>query len=391
MSASGDRLRALLDTGPFPGKGALAYRGFVSVAAIIGTGVNVAATVQNSPLGHGPIAFWLELAAVLALTLDFALHVLLAIDARPGTISIWRAVGRYLASPWGIIDWIAILPYYVARFGILPEDWVILLGMFRMMKLSRFSPALGTLQAVLRREWRPLQAAVLIMLLVMLGAATLLYFAERQANPNSFSSIPQAMWWSVVTLTTLGYGDMVPITPLGKVLGGIVAVLGIGMFGMSASILATGFSEEMRRRDFLHTWHMLAKVPILSGLNADQIAALTEILRYMAMAPGDVLMRKGDLGDRMYFIVSGELRVDFGGGTRLLRDGDFVGEIALLHLSPRTATVTAESRCQLLALDVKDFRQFLAGSPEMAKIISETAKSRLQELDPTASSDALLP
>jgi len=253
------------------------------------------------------------------------------------------------------------------------------LGLTRFLKLARYSPALESLGSVLRREFRPLQSAVFIMALLMLGSSTALYLVERHFNP-AFAGIPQAMWWSIATLTTLGYGDVVPISPLGKLLGGVVAVLGVGMFALPASIMATGFAEEMRRRDFLATWHMVAKVPFFDGLNAQQIAAITSLLKFQTVALGDVLIRAGEEGDCMYFIVSGSVDVDFGGARPvILKDGDFFGEIALLRNTPRTATVRARGRCQLLLLDVKDFRQFLAGSPQVAQQIAATAEQRLSQ------------
>jgi len=188
------------------------------------------------------------------------------------------------------------------------------------------------------------------------------------------------MWWAVITLTTLGYGDVVPVTILGKFLAGCTAVLGIGMFALPASILASGFAEEMKRRDFLQTWRMVARVPFFAELDADQIAAIGAILRYVPASQGDVLIRAGEIGDRMFFILSGVVTVEIGGGRKAtLEDGGFFGEIALLHRARRTATVTARTRCELLALDVDDFRHLVQRTPEVAEAIARTAKERLHQ------------
>ncbi|HLN24662.1 MAG TPA: cyclic nucleotide-gated ion channel [Patescibacteria group bacterium] len=371
-------LQNLLDTGPFPGKAAHAYRLVVTACVLVGTGVAVAGTVEGWRVSNTP--YLAELTAVILLTADLLVQATHAVLSRRADVAPGQALRQYLHGPYGLIDLLAVVPFYVSLLLPMPADVDTVMGVVRFLKLARYSPALETLGSVMRRESRPLQSALFIMALLMLGASTTLYMVERGINPDSFGSIPQAMWWSVATLTTLGYGDVVPISPLGKLLGGCVALLGIGMFALPASILATGFAEEIRRRDFLSTWHMVAKVPFFTGLDAEQIAAITGLLKYYTAAPGDVLIRIGDLGDRMYFIVSGLLEVDFGAAASVhLEDGDFFGEIALLHNSPRTATVTARSRCQLLILDVKDFRRFTTGSPKIAAMIAETARQRLNQ------------
>ena len=375
-------LGRLLQTGPFPGRSAFAYRAIILVFAVIGTGVRIALTVDWVAQSYAVTLSMLELVAVLVLTLDLHLHAALAVLTPPAGRSRWFSLWRYFRQPQGIIDLMAVVPYFVAAVVPMPADWELVLGLLRFLKLGRYSPALETLQSVLHRQFRPLRAALFILLLLLVSTSTMLYLVERHANPTNFGTIPDAMWWSVVTLTTVGYGDAVPLTRLGKLLGGGVAILGVGMFALPASILATGFAEEVRRRDFLHTWAMVARVPFLSGLDATQIASITRLLRFLTAAPGDVLIRAGEEGDRMYFIVSGRVSVDFGHGrSAVLKDGDFFGEIALLTNSLRTATVTALTRCQLLALDAADFRQFLAGSPAAAEALSHTAQARMRELD----------
>ncbi len=372
-------IATLLDDGPFAGKTAVGYRLSVAVMVLVATAVEVLRTVPDLEFGRGPWAALLELAAQLLLVVDLLLRACHAVQTRDPDRGPGEALRGYLASPYGLIDLLAALPYFITLVSPVPGDLDVVLGVARFLKLARYSPALETLWSVVRREGRPLQSAAFIMALLLLGTSTALYLAERHVNPH-FISIPHTMWWSVATLTTVGYGDAVPVTAVGKLLGGLVALLGIAMFALPASILATGFAEEMRRRDFLTIWHMVAKVPFFAGLDAQEIAAITTLLRTYAAAPGEVLIRAGDIGDRMYFIVGGLVSADFGGAEpALLGDGDFFGEIALLNDSRRTATVRARSRCQLLVLDAKDFSRFLAGSPHVAVIIAETARRRLSQ------------
>jgi voltage-gated potassium channel len=208
----------------------------------------------------------------------------------------------------------------------------------------------------------------------------LLYFAEREVNPG-FASVPHAMWWAVVTLTTLGYGDVVPVTVVGKLLGSVVAVLGLCMFALPASILASGFSEEMKRQNFVSTWHLVAKVPFFARLQATEIAEIASLLKLYRAVRGEVLMREGDTGECMYFIVSGQVEVRGKAGVFVLKTGDFFGEIALIERCPRTATVKAIGRCQLLILDARDFHKFVAHDHALLETIWETARQRMAQAE----------
>ena len=373
-------LHSLLETGLYPGRAAIVYRLTISAGAVVGTGVRVLFTVQDFESGLGVLGYMLELAAVLILTADLGVHGANAVLNRHAGRAPSAALLDYLKSPGGIIDMVAALPYWLALLSPIPTDLLTALGLVRFLKLARYSPALASLEAVIARESRQLRSALFIMCMLILATSTALYLVERGENGDNFNSIPSAMWWAVITLTTLGYGDVVPVTVLGKFLAGCTAVLGIGMFALPASILASGFTEEMKRRDFLQTWRMVARVPFFAELDADQIAAIGALLRFVPASQGDVLVRTGEIGDRMFFILSGVVTVDLGGGrTTTLEDGGFFGEIALLHRSRRTATVTARTRCELLALDVDDFRHLVLRTPNVAEAIAKTAKERMHQ------------
>jgi voltage-gated potassium channel len=140
-----------------------------------------------------------------------------------------------------IIDLLAFLPRYVHK--ILPFDFraLRLLRLFRLLKLIRYSPALQTLKRVVAHEWRALLGALLLMMMLLVFASTIIYFLERSAQPEHFGSIPASAWWALETLTTVGYGDVTPMTPLGKMFGGIVMLFGLCMFALPVAIIATGF------------------------------------------------------------------------------------------------------------------------------------------------------
>ncbi|MBC7951034.1 MAG: cyclic nucleotide-binding domain-containing protein [Rhodospirillaceae bacterium] len=369
-------IKGLAVEGPFPPRRAVLYRYVLTLAILVSASIAILDTVPE---------LWGEFlvpsrqavdAALLVLAADYALRLWLAWQQRPDDEPGWLAVWRYASSAYGVFDFLAVVPFVLGEAFGMSRDGETVFGILRFLKLARYSPALETLGAVILAELRPLMSALFIMVLLIVSTSTLLYFVERTVNPG-FSSVPQAMWYSVVTLATLGYGDVVPITVLGKVFGGGVAILGLCMFALPASILASGFTEEMRRQNFVSTWHLVARVPFFTRLQAAQIAEITSLLKVYRAVRSEVLMREGDVGETMYFIVSGQVEVKGRGGTFVLKSGDFFGEIALIERCPRTATVRAMTRCQLLILDVHDFQKFVAGYPHMLEDIQMTAQARM--------------
>ncbi len=157
---------------------------------------------------------------------------------------------RYALTPLALIDLVAILPFYLPWLGLdLRELRVMRLGrLFRMLKLGRYSESLHTVGRVFRNKRPELVAAVFVMFLIIVVAASLLHFAEGEAQPLHYGTFPDSMWWAAETMTTVGYGDVVPKTPLGKVLASVIAIVGIGMFALPTAILGAGFLEEANRR-----------------------------------------------------------------------------------------------------------------------------------------------
>jgi voltage-gated potassium channel len=369
-------MRGLIADGPFPHRRAVIYR-FVMIACIVvSTAIAIIETLPDPWQGYEWLVYRSNMALLLVLSFDYGLRLCLAWGRPRQDESGWQALRRYAFSAYGIFDFLAVVPFLLGEAFNLPQDGETVFGIVRFLKLARYSTALETLGVVVLSEFRPLLAALFIMLLLAVSASTLLYFAERAVNPG-FSSVPHAMWWAIITLTTVGYGDVAPLTGLGKLLGSGVAVLGLCMFALPASILASGFSEEMKRQNFVSNWHLVAKVPFFTQLQANHIAEIASLLRVYRAVAGEVLMRQGDTGECMYFMVTGQVEVKTKIGTFTLRNGDFFGEIALLEQRPRTATVTALTRCQLLILDASDFHKFFAHDPSMLLAIRETAMQRM--------------
>jgi voltage-gated potassium channel len=203
-----------------------------------------------------------------------------------------------------------------------------------------------------------------------------LYVLEHAGQPERFGSLPRSLWWAVTTLTTTGYGDAVPETSLGRLIAAFVMVCGLGVFGLWAGILATGFAAEHRRRDFVRNWDLVTSVPFLRNLDAPAIIELTRMLRRLDLPERNVVVRRGRTGDCMYFIASGEVEVRLEPQPIRLGAGSFFGEFALLEGGPRTATVVTTMPSTLLILEVSDFRAFTAHHPELATAVETEAARR---------------
>jgi voltage-gated potassium channel len=253
-----------------------------------------------------------------------------------------------------------------------------LFGFIWAFKLVRYSPGLASLERVISNARQALLSVLLGFGILLLLAASLAYLLERSTQPDAFGSIPAALWWAIVTMTTTGYGDVVPQTVLGRMLSGIVMISGIAVIALWAGILATGYFEETRRREFLRTWDLVAKVPFFHDVGAAVIADVAQLLRPRDYPAGAVIVRRGERGDCMYFVASGEVAIRVSPESIRLGPGDFFGELALLTGDPRNATVVALRQCTLLRLDIVDFRQLLGRQSELARIIRAAADARLE-------------
>jgi voltage-gated potassium channel len=183
----------------------------------------------------------------------------------------------------------------------------------------------------------------------------------------------------VVTLTTTGYGDEVPHTALGHLLGAVVMMCGIATFGLWTGILATGFAAESRRSNFIQTWDLVSKVPFFQSLDPAAFTEITHMLRRVEVPERTAVIRRGRVGDCMYFIAEGEVQVDVEPVPVILGSGTFFGELALLGDSIRTANVSTTKPSTLLILDLADFRTLMAHRPELARAIDAEGKRRMSD------------
>ncbi|HEX6362627.1 MAG TPA: ion transporter, partial [Albitalea sp.] len=305
------KVHDILEVGGEAHPAAHAVTAFIVALIILNAIAFAAETVDGLAVAYAPWFEVFNLFTVAVFTVEYLLRLWSCVEIPMlSRMPPWRARLRFATRPMMIIDLLAFAPWYV--HWIYPIDLRILrvFRLFRLLKLVRYSPALQTLGRVLADEYRALLGALLIMLVLLLFASTGIYFLERDAQPDAFGSIPAAAWWGLATLTTVGYGDVVPVTPLGKVLGGVVMLLGVGMFALPIAIISTGFSQESNRHQFVVTWSMVARVPLFATMDESEIAEITKLLYTRTYLPGVPIVRTGDAGDAMFLIASGEAIVE---------------------------------------------------------------------------------
>jgi len=365
----------------------------VNIVILMAIGITVSASILSTIPRLGPLGPLILTAYSLAsaiFTVEFLGRLWTAPEAVPHSqrsIPIGQKADTpsaplsarlaYLGSFLGMADAASVLPVWVWLLFMLGEDAVHIAAMIVLIKLGRYVPGLALLAAVVRREAMSLLGALTAVFVLLLIISTIMYMLERERQPLYFSTIPDALWWGVVTIATIGYGDMKPVTVFGKMFGGLVMMLGVALFAVPAGILATGFANELRKREFVVTWRTVARVPLFAELDASQIASVASLLKPQVVPGSSVIVRRGDAAQAMFFIMEGEVEVDVLPRPVRLAVGDYFGEIALLRDLRRTATVAAITECRLLTLDVADFRRLMDKYPELRQQLERTASQRM--------------
>ena len=223
------------------------FNGFIMLLIL----ANVAAIVLESmePVYRAHRGFFdnFETFSVAVFTIEYLLRAWVCIE-NPHYFHPVKGRMRYLVSFMALIDLTAILPFYLSMFTSLDTRFLRVLRLLRVFKLTRHFHSLEILIDVVRTEGAVLGSALFVLLVLAVMAAGGIYAVEHDVQPEAFGTIPSAMWWAVVTLTTVGYGDVVPITAAGKLLALIITMLGVGMAALPAGIIAAGFSREMQKR-----------------------------------------------------------------------------------------------------------------------------------------------
>ncbi len=190
---------------------------------------------------------YFELCSIIVFSVEYVLRAWVSVEDPRYQPAITGRL-KYLASPMALVDLIAVLPFYLGMLFNIDTRLLRVLRLFRIFKLSRHFSAMSVLLTVIRTELPTLISAIFIMLVLVVLASAGMFLVERNVQPDTFGTIPRAMWWATITLTTVGYGDVIPVTAAGKILGIFITILGVGMAALPAGILASGFTREVHRR-----------------------------------------------------------------------------------------------------------------------------------------------
>jgi voltage-gated potassium channel len=213
--------------------------------------VNVAAIIIESVKSVGlpwkDAFYWFEAFSVAVFSVEYLLRLWSVPEGSPGQPA-WKARLRFFFAPLGQVDLWAVLPFFLPFLGVDLRvlRTVRLFRLARIAKVGRYSKAVQLLGRVIRSRRAELAMTFCVLVVLLILSSTMMYFAENEAQPEAFASIPHSMWWAVSTLTTVGYGDVYPVTVFGKIMAAAIAILGIGMFALPTGILGAAFVEEMR-------------------------------------------------------------------------------------------------------------------------------------------------
>jgi voltage-gated potassium channel len=372
------RLYDILEHGAISGRTGVIVGRLIVLLIVVNLAAMTFESVPALEARYAPLFTTIELLSLIIFTVEYGLRVWVAPEHdQHRHLSARQARWRFMSSPLGVIDLLAVLPFWLA--WVVPADLRVLLifRIVRFLKLARYSPAIRSLLDAVYRERRALTGCFVILLGATLFVASIMHVIERDAQPDKFGTIPEAMWWAIVTLGTIGYGDVVPVTALGRLVASFTIFLGLIMVALPIGIISTAFADEIHRRDFVVTWGMVARVPLFAELRASEIADIMRLLRAQQVEPGVVIARRGEPAHSMYFVAAGEVEIELREQRIRFGPGHFFGEVAVLRRARRSATVIATTRASLLVLDAHDLHALMEREPRIAERIREVVRSRL--------------
>jgi len=316
-----------------------------------------------------------ELFSVSAFTFEYAVRVWSSIeDPRIAARGPIRGRLTFALRPLMIVDFLAFAPSLLSF--ILPLDLRLLriFRLLRLVKLARYSQALPALLAVLYAERSALFASFILTLCVMCVSAELMHVTEGAIQPKSFGTMPDAMYWAITTLTTVGYGDLVPVTPIGKFIAGVTMVIGLLLFALPIGILANGFVSDLHRRQFAVTWSMMKRQPLFVGMDVEAVTEVIASLSAKLIREHTQIAVSGQSANTLYLVVSGQAHLDGKTESYDLEPGDVFGQESLEVGRTFEVTVTARSEMRLLVLAGDDLRRLARKYPLLrSRLANETA------------------
>jgi voltage-gated potassium channel len=302
--------------------------------------------------------------SVGAYTVEYTLRIWASMED-PRVAARGPVKGRlaFATRPLMIVDLLAFLPSYLSF--IFPIDLRVLriFRLFRLVKLARYSQALPALLGVLYAERSALFASTVLLISTVFVTGEVMHITEGAVQPKTLGTLPDAMYWAITTLTTVGYGDVTPQTELGKLVAGITMVIGLALFALPIGIIANGFVNGLNRRRFAVTWTIMKHQPLFQGFDVEALSDVLECVTADVIREHGQIIVVGEDANAMFIIVSGSAREDLDDAEHLLGHGDIVGPQALKHQATYARTVTARSETRVIAIPHEDLRRLARKYP----------------------------
>lgn len=328
-------------------------------------------TVPSIYHRFGALFSGFERFSIAAYSIEYVVRIWSSMeDPRVAARGPLRGRLAFAMRPLMLVDLLAFLPSYFTLFFAIDLRVLRIFRLFRLVKLARYSPALPALLSVLYAERSALFASMILTLSVMCVSGELMHIAEQTAQPNVFGTMPDSMYWAITTLTTVGYGDKVPITPLGKFIAGVTMVMGLLLFALPIGIIANGFVNDLHRRQFAITWSMLKRQPLFADFDVQAVSEILDAMSSKLVREHTQITLAGQVAVTFYLIASGNARLEHEGGEYDLGPGDVFGEEALQVTNTYQRTVSARTEMRLILLPGEELRRLARKYPLLRRRIA---------------------
>lgn len=247
VSSLKQRIHKILEPTDRETKASAIFNVFITLVILISIAVMVLSSVQSLDAKYSTLFDVIFFFTTIVFSIEYPLR-LWSCTADPRYAEPLSGRLKWVLTPFALIDLLVVFPFYLNIFMGINLTGLVVLRVFRVFKLIRYSDSISLIIRVVKAQRDMLITAYLVLFIALISASTLMFQIENLGQPEKFSSIPATMWWGIVTLTTVGYGDMVPMTTAGKLLGGCITLLGIGIFALPAGIMASGFTQELQRK-----------------------------------------------------------------------------------------------------------------------------------------------
>jgi voltage-gated potassium channel len=247
----------ILEKGAHGTKANLIFDYFIMTLIVLNVLAISIDTIKDLDVDFLRYLHYFEVASVIVFTLEYLLRLYISNLTHPSSSALLSGK-KFIFSFFGLIDLLAILPFYLPLLFVFDLRFIRLLRLFRLLrllKLNRYNNSLNLIWVVIKEKRAELSMTGFVALLVLIIAAFLMYYVEGDVQPDKFSNVFASFWWAIATLTTVGYGDVYPITVVGKIISGTIAVLGIGIVALPTGIISAGFMFKVGKKDKLACSH----------------------------------------------------------------------------------------------------------------------------------------